>query len=157
VTRKIQALIDGFEAAMLVTHGPEGHLRARPWAIAGADDQGDLWFATRVASAKVDEIEVDAEVGVTMQEGERFLSLAGTAEVVVDREALDRLWDEAWRAWFPGGKEGESLALIHVHPREGEYWEAIGGEKVRLHFEPGKPMERRDPAGEEKGEPPGTA
>lgn len=148
--KNVRDLLQGFDTAMLVTHLPSGHLRARPMAIAKKGDQGDLWFATRVDSPKVEEIEGDHDVNVTMQEGERFLSLSGVAQVVVDREALDRLWDEAWRAWFPEGKDTDRLALIHVTPHEAEYWEHAGRDKVRLHFEPGMPLERRGVAGEEK-------
>ena len=154
----IKHLLSSFDSAMLVTHAPSGQLRARPMAIARAGEHGDLWFATRIDSPKVDEIEGDHDVNVSMQAGERFLSLSGKATLVIDRAALDQLWDEAWRAWFPSGKDSEQLGLIHVTPIEGDYWEKVGGEKVRLHFEPDMPLERlEDFEGGGKGQAPGTA
>ena len=116
----VRELLQGFDTAMLVTHLPNGHLRSRPMAIAQKGEAGDLWFATRVDSPKVDEIQGDHDVNVTCQKEDRFLSLSGTAELIQDREALDRLWDEAWRAWFPDGTESQQLALIHVIPHEAD-------------------------------------
>lgn len=153
----VRELLKEFDTAMLVTHLPSGHLHSRPMAIAQTGAGGDLWFATRIDSPKVDEIQGDHDVNVTCQKEDRFLSLSGTAELVQDREALDRLWDEAWRAWFPEGKDSEKLALIHVIPHEAEYWAHAGGDKVRMHFQPGMPLERRSVEGESTGQAPGTA
>lgn len=138
----VHDLLQGFDTAMLVTHLPTGHLHSRPMAIAEVGEGGDVWFATRIDSPKVDEIQSNDDVNVTCMKGDRFLSLSGTAELVRDRALLDRLWKEAWQAWFPEGKDSQALALIHVTPHEAEYWEHAGGEKVRVHFEPEMPIEK---------------
>lgn len=147
----MKELVGRFGAAMLTTHSHDGHLRARPMTIPHVDADGDLWFATRVDLPKVWEIEEDHVVNVTMQQANQFLSLSGTGHVVVDRPTLDRVWDDAWLGWFPDGKETELLGLIHIILVEGEYWTERQGKQVRLHFEPTRPLQRRQPdAGEER-------
>jgi general stress protein 26 len=115
-----------FKTAMLVTRTPGGRLHARPLAIAQVQPDGDVLFATALESPKVAEIEADPEVLVTFQGGSRFAVVGGTAGVVRDRDLVDKLWSEAWRIWFPGGKDDPSLCLLRVKASDGEYWDNSG-------------------------------
>jgi general stress protein 26 len=152
----MKELVGRFGAAMLTTHSHDGHLRARPMTVPHVDDEGDLWFATRVDLPKVWEIEEDHVVNVTMQQANQFLSLSGTAHIVVDRATLERLWDDSWLSWFPDGKDTEMLGLIHITLVEGEFWTERQGKQVRMHFEPNRPLQRRQPD-VDQGEQPKTA
>lgn len=49
-------LASKFESAMLVTHGLDGQLQARPMMIAKLEPSGDLWFVSDRNSGKIDEI-----------------------------------------------------------------------------------------------------
>jgi general stress protein 26 len=119
-------LVRSFETAMLVTRDERGRMRARPMSLASADAEGDLWFSTGVHSGKASEVLGDPDVAVVMQRSDQFVSVTGTAEVVVDREKARALWSEAWRAWFPDGPEDRELVLIHVHSKEAEFWDISG-------------------------------
>jgi len=138
--QEFRELLDTFDNAMLVTRNVQGELRARPMAVASTERDGDLWFATSIDSGKVDEIRADDHVAVTLQGGGKFLSLSGTATVVVDRARIDALWSDAWKVWFPDGKESKDLGLIHVAAHHGEYWDYGAKETLRFLFEAGKAL-----------------
>lgn len=131
-------ILKDFDTAMLITHGVDNHLRARPMAIADIEENGRLWFATRLDSPKIDEIEMDERVNVSLQDSSKFLSISGTARWVRDRDKIDELWKEAWKLWFPQGKETPELALIEVSALEGEYWDNEGINKLKFIFEAAK-------------------
>jgi general stress protein 26 len=118
-------VISDFDNAMLVTgHGRTMH--GRPMAVAEVQANGDTFFATAIDSPKIAEIEADPNVLVTFQAGSQFAVIGGTARVVRDRARIEKLWSEAWRIWFPRGKDDPSLCLLAVSARNGEYWDNSG-------------------------------
>jgi general stress protein 26 len=104
-------------------------------AVAEVDANDCVWFTTSEQSGKIDEISADPHVCVTLQDGRRFLSLSGQAELVHDREKIRRLWREAWRPWFPAGEDDPSVVLLRVAAREGEHWDRSGLQGLRYMFE----------------------
>jgi general stress protein 26 len=90
---------------------------------------------TSIESGKVDEIQVHADVCVTLQHEHRFLSLSGEAQIVRSREKIDQLWTEEAKIYFPKGKNDPDIALIRVHPSEGEYWDNAGINRVKFLLE----------------------
>lgn len=135
---KLQDLLAGFETAMLVTRTPEGEIRSRPMAVAEIEPDGTLWFLTQSDSAKVDEIMDDRQVNVAMQTKLKFVSISGIATAVQDRRKVDKIWNEAWRHWFPDGKDDPSLLLLRVDGRTGEYWDNSGSSGIKYLIEAGK-------------------
>jgi general stress protein 26 len=121
-----RAVLGHFGTAMLCTRQPDGALRGRPMAIARSEENGDVWFVTKLDTGKVEELLRDPHVAVTMQSKTHYLSLSGRAEIVGDPAKLDELWQASWRAWFPAGKDEAGLALLHVRANEAEYWAATG-------------------------------
>jgi general stress protein 26 len=89
------ALLKKFDTAILVSHTKDGGWHARPMAIAGVEDSGDLYFSTSLASPKVGELEADPEAMVTLQSSDRFAAIQGRAEILRDRSEVDRLWSES--------------------------------------------------------------
>lgn len=135
---RLNKLMSDFDTAMLVTRAADGGLHARPLAIADHRDEGLLYFATAAESQKVRELEQDAHVNVTMQDKRRFVSVTGTARLVSDRALVDQLWSEAWKVWFPKGKDDPSLRILIVDAIEASYWDAGGIEGLRYMFESAK-------------------
>ncbi len=121
-------LLKGFDNAMLVTHDPEGELRARPMAVADSLAGGELWFATDITSGKIEEIQSDPRVVITMQTSGKYLSVTGRARLVTDRARIRALWSPTWKAWFDGADDPR-LGLIYIKAREGEYWDLSGMKK----------------------------
>jgi general stress protein 26 len=134
----LKELISDFSTAMLVTRTMDGGLRSRPLAIADDQSVAGLSFATAIDSAKVKELEADDHVNVAMQGKQKFVSVTGVARIERDRALIDRLWSEAWKPWFPGGKDDPSLCILTVDPTEAAYWDNSGGEGVRYLFEMAK-------------------
>jgi general stress protein 26 len=135
--KHLRDLIAGFHTAMLVTRTPAGGMRARPLAIAESRGE-DLYFATSIESVKVQEVEADPHVNVALQDARQFVSLSGTARVVTDRPLIERLWSEAWKVWFPKGKDDPSLCLLVVNVLDAEYWDGSGAKGLRYLFEAAK-------------------
>jgi general stress protein 26 len=131
-------LLKKFDTAMLITHASDGGWHGRPMAIASIEDSGEMYFSTSLSSPKVKELAADAEVMVTLQSAGRFATIQGMTEIVRDRAEIDRLWSEAWRVWFPGGKADPSLCLIRLHARHAEYWDRAGAKGLAFAFEAAK-------------------
>lgn len=129
------ALLKKFNTAILVSHTRDGGWHARPMAIAGVEDSGEIYFSTNFASPKVAELEADAEAMATLQSSDRFAAVEGKAEILRDRSVIDRLWSESWRVWFPGGKTDPTLCLIRLSPRHAEYWDRGGLKGFSYAFE----------------------
>lgn len=126
-------LIKEFKTAMLVTqHGDRLH--ARPMPVAELTADGDAYFSTSIDSQKIAEIEADPRVLITFQNSSQFASIEGTATVTRDRSLIDRLWSDAWRVWFPGGRDDPSLCLLEVQPTGGEFWDNSGTRGLKFLF-----------------------
>lgn len=139
-SRQLKELIADFNTAMLVTHSPDGSLRARPMAVADVDANGDMWFVTDRHSGKLHDVGSDAQVNVAMQRGGNagtFVSLSGRASAIEDRRKVDSVWNEHMRVWFPGGKDDPNLVLLRVEANEGEFWDNSGLNAVKYLFKAG--------------------
>jgi general stress protein 26 len=135
---KLRDLLADFGTAMLVTRTPAGQLRSRPMAVADVESDGTLWFLTQREAAKVDEIGHDHQVNVALQTNLKFVSISGRATAVDDRKKVDEIWNEAWKHWFPEGKEDPSLLLLRVDGQTGEYWDNSGTSGIKYLIEAGK-------------------
>jgi general stress protein 26 len=137
--QQLYHLIRGFKTAMLITHAAGGAgLHARPLAVAEVPADGEIVFATSIASAKVAEIAADPRVLVTFQSGSACAAVAGTARVSHDREHLTALWSETWRIWYPAGVDDPTLCLIAVTPSAAEYWDNSGIKSLKYLFKGAK-------------------
>jgi general stress protein 26 len=135
--RHLHDLIKEFRTAMLVTQ-EGGELHSRPMAIAEFGSDNDIWFSTSIQSPKIEEIRSNPRVLVTMQDASRFVSVGGTCVVSQDRAHIARLWSNAWRIWFPEGKDDPQIALVAVHVESGEFWDLHGKNGVRFLWEAAK-------------------
>ncbi|MFF1571599.1 pyridoxamine 5'-phosphate oxidase family protein [Leifsonia sp. NPDC058292] len=120
--KTIADLIAASKVALLTTQTAAGHLHSRPLATQKAEFDGDLWFFTQDPSPKVDDILAHPSVNVSYDTGKGYLSIAGTAELVHDREKVDELWSPLVEPWFPDGKDDPSVALLLVHADSAEFW-----------------------------------
>jgi general stress protein 26 len=104
-------------------------------AIAKLQPDAEAYFATDKRSPKITEIQQDPNVLVTFQSASEYACIAGTATVVQDRALVERLWSDAWRVWFPLGRDDPNLVLLKVTPKTGEYWDNSGLEGLKYVFE----------------------
>jgi general stress protein 26 len=146
-------LVKDFKTAMLITR-VGNVLHARPMSVADLRPDADAYFATSLESPKVAEIEADSYAMILFQDDNIFASITGNARIVRDKALIHKLWSEAWRAWFPEGKDDPSLCLIKLEAREGEFWDNTGTKGLRYLFEGVKAVvagERLQPHGGQHG------
>lgn len=124
-------LLKDFDTAMMITQGAQTQMHARPMAIAELKPDADAYFATSLDSPKVAEIANNAHVTLTFQSHKQFAALYGSVEIVKDRAQIDRLWKEAWKVWFPNGKDDPNLTLLRFNAENGEYWDNAGVQGIK--------------------------
>jgi general stress protein 26 len=124
--RTIGALISQVPVAMLTTTSPRGWLRSRPMIAQRPPFDGALWFLTSRIAAKAADIRDRRQVNVSYASPERdcYVSIAGIATLVEDRERAKALWNADYEPWFPKGIEDPDLVAIRVEAEEAEYWDS---------------------------------
>jgi len=123
---KVWDMVRDIKICTLVTHSPDGTLRARPMGALVKQHEGALWFFTTAASSKVQDVMANEQVLVSFADtgSETYVSINGTAEVSHDRAKIRQLWSEPMRVWFPRGAEDPTITLIRVVPESAEYWDS---------------------------------
>ncbi len=130
----LRELIHDIEFAMLTTVDRDGRLRSRPLAVLDDERDGELWFFVSAGAAQAGEIREGEAVNLTYTSPDRqlYVSVCGTAHLVVDRERIRRLWKPVCQPWFPLGAEDPDLSLLRVDVQKAEYWEAPNARVVQL-------------------------
>ncbi|HYW31697.1 MAG TPA: pyridoxamine 5'-phosphate oxidase family protein [Gemmatimonas sp.] len=126
---KLREMITDIRIAMVTTEGRDGAMHSRPMHLQEAESGGDLWFATSMSSALVQELREDARMLVTFAEpgSNRYAVVRGEGRVERDMEKIQELWNPSLQTWFPNGPTDPDLTLIHVKAKEGDYWDAPSG------------------------------
>lgn len=129
---KIKQLADG-AVCLFCTH-VNGNIISRPMATQQVDDEGAIWFFSARESDKNRQLMENATVHLMyMNESkQRYLSLTGFANIVVDRQKAKDLWSPMAKAWFEEGVDDPDLTLLKVMPEEGHYWDTKNGKLVSM-------------------------
>ena len=82
--KKLFALIKDVKVAMMTTADQDGKLYSRPMWCQEADENGDLWFFTKLHSPKTAEISKDNQINLAYSDpsSQTYVSIAGKAEIV---------------------------------------------------------------------------
>lgn len=130
--KKIAELAKGIHICMMTTVSPDGSMASRPMAVQDVPFDGTLWFLTRDSSEKVGQIVEDQHVSLTFAEpsDSKYISLKGKASVSKDKAKIHELWNNMYKAWFPGGEDDPQIAVVRVDVSEGDYWEASSSKLV---------------------------
>ena len=115
-TEKFWDMVNDFDTCMVVTRAG-GSLRGRPMAPYVSDERREIMFLTERDTHKVDEIEADPHVA---------LSVSGRARVSQDRALVKRLWGPEAEAWLPQGPDDPTVAVLVVDPDGAELWDVTG-------------------------------
>lgn len=131
---KLRELTHGIRTAMVTTTATDGDLHSRPMAAQELAEDGTLWFFTADDSGKTYDLAAHSRVNVayTSADQDRYVSIAGTAEVVHDREKARELWTPWAKAYFPRGLDDPSLALLRVEIDSAAYWDVKESRMVQL-------------------------
>ncbi|TVU66263.1 pyridoxamine 5'-phosphate oxidase family protein [Paenarthrobacter nitroguajacolicus] len=124
---KVVGIINDSKIGMLTTINQEGALVSRPLAVQEVKDDGDMWFFTGLGTSQVAQVRLDPRVNVSFGKNTEWVSVAGTAEVVTDREKIRGMWNQVVEAWFPDGPDTPEVCLLRVDSESAEYWTSPGG------------------------------
>ena len=124
---KVADLASDIKFAMLTTIDAEGELVSRPMAHQEVEADGDVWFFSSRDSRKVEHVQSNPHVAVTLASNSSWVSINGSATVVEDVQKAKDLWSVDMEAWFPQGPEDPSIVLIKVTGDTAEYWDGPGG------------------------------
>jgi general stress protein 26 len=125
--KRLLALMEDFSVAMMTTIQPrDGSLHCRPMMAQAPGFDGNLWFFSRFASSKVDEIRAGSQVNLSFSDPNNgcYLSVSGAAYVERDYQKMQELWSEVYRSWFPLGLEEPDMVLLRIEVSEAEIWDA---------------------------------
>jgi general stress protein 26 len=117
----LRGLIKDVDTAMLTTVTEEG-LVSRPMKTQEIEFDGDLWFFTKKATNKYEEIVHDQDVNVAYA-GKSYVSVRGRAEIVEDLDKKKELWSDAYGKIMQTSYDDPNVILIKVKAEAAEYWE----------------------------------
>ncbi len=124
---RLREILDDAGTVMLMTRNKgTGDVHVRPMAVAKVDEDGTMYLVTDINTCKVSEIQADPRVDVVFQSKTRYATVGGEARMHSDRALVKQLWSEAWKVWFPEGKDDPNIVVLVVEPDRGEYWDTSG-------------------------------
>ncbi|MDL2406238.1 pyridoxamine 5'-phosphate oxidase family protein [Rhizobium calliandrae] len=123
---RIWDIIDKIGFCMLTTQSGRD-LRARPMAAYAERVENAIYFLTDAASHKDEEIARWPNVCLTFADtkGQKYVSVSGMAEMMIDRERVEELWGTPAKAWWES-PEDPSIRVLKVTPSFAEYWDSPG-------------------------------
>ncbi len=132
--QKIKQLAMDADIALFATNILTIPTSVRPMSTQGVDEEGNLWFMSRIDSNKNRDIANDNRVQLfySNKSNSEYLSIYGHAEIVTDRNKIEELWTPIAKAWFTEGKDDPSISLIKIHPVEAYYWDTKENKVVAL-------------------------
>ena len=128
-TEQIAKLLADIDICMFTTIGDGGYLVSRPLSTQAAEFDGKrVWFFTSASSPKIREIRRNKKVNVAYASKDKnvYVSVTGDARLNDDPARIDEFWSDAYKAYFPGGRNDPDVVLIEVNVHTVEYWEGPG-------------------------------
>lgn len=120
--RKVSELVEAGRIATVSTVDTDGRLVSRPLALIDRPFDGELYFFTQDPSPKTEQVAADDRVNVALEAKGGYLSISGRASVSHDQTLIESLWNREAEAWFEGGREDPTVALLKVDAESAEYW-----------------------------------
>jgi general stress protein 26 len=128
---------------MLGLDGAEdGH--TRPMTAQTLGNRAPLWFFTTKDNALVAKLGAKQRAIATFASKghDLFATVQGTLRLDTDRAVVDELWNRFVAAWYPGGKDDPTLALLRLDAQHAEIWlhesSMFAGVKLLLGVDPKK-------------------
>lgn len=125
---------------MLSTKTADGGIAARPMSNnRDVDYDGDSWFFALESTHTVQEIQADANVGLTLHGNKGllgkppiFIAAEGKADIIRDKAAFEKHWVKDLDRWFEQGVDTPGLTLIHVRADRVHYWDGEDQGEITL-------------------------
>jgi general stress protein 26 len=140
--KKLYAMIEELDTAMLTTRRRDGHLVSRAMANQKHAAGADLWFVTTDSSGKLDDLSHDPHINLAYYKDRtrEWISVAGLAVISRDRATIHELYAADWKAWFPdegdprhGTADDPRMVLIGVDVHSAVFLEVNKPQPVVLY------------------------
>jgi general stress protein 26 len=140
--KKLYAMIDKLEIAMMTTRRPDGHMESRAMANQRHAAGADLWFVTLEGTPKLKDLAFDRHVnlGYYNSDTREWISVSGEASLVRDRAKIHELYAPDWKIWMAdegdprhGTADDPRLVLIGVSIHAAVYLEVNKPKPVVLY------------------------
>lgn len=127
--KSIAKMMKGLDLCMLTTVDGRGTSSSRPMSNNGeVEYDGTSYFFTYTDTRTVREIKKNARVSLQYVGGgllkkKLFISVAGTAKLITDREQMDEHWSKDLEIWFEDGLDTKGIVMIAVAAQHIKYWQ----------------------------------
>ncbi|MBK7885272.1 MAG: pyridoxamine 5'-phosphate oxidase family protein [Chitinophagaceae bacterium] len=128
--KKLKELADG-KMCMFCTHDGK-QIVSRPMSTSQVEDDGTIWFFSNKESLKNMQLKEDNQIYLMYADTakQHYLSLTGIANILIDKNKIDELWNPIIKAWFEEGKDDPDITLIKVQPENAHYWDTKNGKLI---------------------------
>ncbi len=121
---KAEKLLEKAKAVFLATNGSlGGHPNVRAMQVARAEGVVRIWFATSLDSGKIIELVKDNKAtiyGYSPRTNAEF-RLWGNVTILDDLESRKHIWQDEFKAFFPGGVNDPDLRVLRFDANNGVY------------------------------------
>ena len=122
-------LWEQLKSARAVMLGSPIHLdHMQPMAPNASPDENAVWFFTKSDSelAKVAAAGGDVHLCLISAEQDYHACLLGELKTLRSQPHINKYWSAVVAAWFPEGKESETVTLLRFTPRDAQFWASSG-------------------------------
>jgi general stress protein 26 len=130
---KVKDLIEKANICLFTTNLNSTPLSSRPMSTLKVDENGIIWFFSKVDSDKNMHIKQDDRVQLfySHSASSEYLTLFGRAEIITDQRIIHDLWNPLAKIWFDG-KEDPTITVLKVTPEDGHYWDKKSNKMVQM-------------------------
>ncbi len=100
-------------------------LQARPMGAYVRPEEDAVFFLADRRHHKDDDIKTYGKVCLAFSDtnGQKYVSVAGNAEVLDDRSKIKELWGIPTKAWW-SSPDDPNIRLLKITPIDAQYWDA---------------------------------
>jgi general stress protein 26 len=111
---------------MMATTNADGGIRSRPMRGVIDEPATAIWFFTDRDTDKDEEVARDprACLAYASPSDQTYVSLSGRISLIHDRDQIAAHWNAGAEAYYPNGKDDNSVVLLKFMAESGEYWDA---------------------------------
>lgn len=130
---KMVSLVKSIKTCMFITDMNSKPLHAVPMTTKDVDEEGNIWFLSRMDSDHNTDIVKDTNVQLLYSDPseKEFISIYGKATVSTSAEKLNSLYNKTDNAWFTG-VDDPNLTAIKVIPQQAYYWDSSQNKYINL-------------------------
>jgi general stress protein 26 len=125
-TDRVWEMMEKIGVCMLASWDGQ-ELQARPMGAYMQPDENAVFFLADARHQKDDDIKTYSRVCLAFADtgGQKYVSVAGSAEVMADRTKIRELWSTPAKAWWDS-PDDPNIRILKVTPEDAQYWDAPG-------------------------------